>query len=106
MTDDDETLPMTKLIPVSQWVYNRYKVTFTRGENGPVIKEAFLVSTDSHVDYKVEERAGQMTGGSSLYTPPESEWVWFQWELVKENVPAPPVIGQLYGMKIHSDGWE
>lgn len=83
-----------QLIPVSQWVYNLYKVTYFTGvtEPGRPIKTIHLAaSSEGHLHSDVEEYA------------PRDE-CQYTWELVKENVGHPRVIGGIRGLTVHEDG--
>lgn len=83
----------TKLIPVSQWVYNLYKVTyFSEGAVTRHFKTIHLAaSSEAHLQSDAEEYA------------PRDE-CQYSWELVKENVGHPRVIGAIRGLTVHEDG--
>lgn len=59
-----------KLVPVSEWKYNIYKVTYTR--NNKVIKSGYLVSTEAHIECEVD-----------LYFPCDD--CEAEWEFVEET---------------------
>ncbi len=86
----------TELIPVSQWVYDLYKVTYYNGDpdvaGAREIKTTHIASSsESHLQAEANDRAPR---DDCFYT----------WETVKENVGQPRVVGQMYGMKIHESG--
>lgn len=78
------------LIPVSEWVYNRYKVEFFHKLGGSRI--ATLVCTDTHVEGRIQEEMKDA----------EIEW---EYELLEENVRHPPQIGVMYNLIIYHSGW-
>ena len=90
---------MTYLVPVSEWVWNKYEVQFwtAHPHEGAVglIKTLELVCTDTHVDHMINERAS-LIGGCN----------WYQWEILEERVQAPKAIGSLYGKTLYGDGWD
>ena len=84
-----------ELIPVSQWVYNLYKVSYYTGE--PTIAGSRLIRTrqiasasENHLDSAVWEHA-----------PYDAQWA--NWEVVKENVGSPRIIGSIHGLPLHED---
>lgn len=85
---------MSQLVPVSEWVFNRYRITYMRDETGPVLLTKHLVSTDNHVASSVEEHW------------PSSSYNYYRYEVVEENVPAPRQIGNMHGVPVYADGWE
>lgn len=100
--DDEELFPLTELVPTSQWIYNLYKVEFSEEENGKPFKTQFLVSTDDHVNYKCNERCGEMN---------RSTMIWYSWTIEKENVQHPKIAYHMdYGngrrFAVYEDGWE
>ncbi len=82
------------LVPVSEWVYNRYRITYMASEDGPVLLTKHLVSTDNHLEGTIEQN-----WPSKFYTH-------YRWEVLEANVARPPQIGVIHGMPIHADGWE
>lgn len=85
-----------ELIPVSQWIYNLYKVTYFRGDpdaGGMLIKTVHITGTsDSHVE------------SDASWCAPQDE-CYYKWEVVKENVGHPRVVGKLYGTDIYETGY-
>lgn len=84
-----------ELIPVSQWVYDLYKVSYWVGEpekGGRVVKTTHIASSsENHLSTEANENA--------------PSWCDFMtWDVVKEDVGHPRVIGQLYGQNIHESG--
>lgn len=84
----------TNLIPVSEWVFNRYRITYSQNEMGPVLLTKYLVSTDTHLDSIVQDAW------------PSSSYNYYFAEVVEENVPSPPQIGIMYGHPVYASGWE
>jgi hypothetical protein len=65
-----------KMVPVSEWKYYIYKVTYSRDEKMQhVVKTGYIVATDTHVECDVERHA-----------PNDC---WMLWELV-EGFPRRP----------------
>ena len=85
-----------ELIPVSQWVYDLYKVEFWTSppeEGGRLIETDYLASScENHLRGDCDDRA-------------PSSCTWYSWEIIKENVGQPRVIGNLYGRSVHEDAW-
>jgi hypothetical protein len=81
----------TKLVPVSEWIYNLYRVKFWSGdpEHGGqlLFTKHFASSNRSHLTSSVNDVA-----------PKHCQW--YGWEVVKENVGHPQTIGYLYGMPV------
>jgi hypothetical protein len=81
-----------KLIPVDQWIYDLYKVTYWSGDpdvaGSRVIKSIHLASScENHLSSDANENA-----------PGEC---WMSWEIVKHNVGRPRVVGQMYGQSVY-----
>ena len=91
MTEDDDWT--TQLVPVSEWVFNRYKVTFTK-ELYYFEKVLYFVCTENHLEHAVQEKCDDLG---------MQRW---KWEVTEENVPGPERIGTHYNIPIHADGWE
>lgn len=82
-------LKPVELVPVSQWVYDLYKVSYWTCEGGQLLKtQHFAASSESH-----------MWSDANEHCPGGCEWM--SYEVVKENVGHPRVVGQMYGMSIH-----
>ena len=82
-----------ELVPVSQWVYDLYMVDYWTCENGRIIKTVHIASSsENHLESEANRNC-----------PPTCEWM--SWKVVKENVGHPRVIGQMYGQKVHEDGF-
>lgn len=88
---------MTRLIPVNQWVWWLWKVTYHKTEDGPALLTKYLVATDTHVEGEICEWG----------TWPGDGYNHAKWEQVGDDpVPASNVqIGSLYGRAIYEDGW-
>ena len=86
---------MTELIPVSQWVYNLYKVSYWTSEielDGRLLSTTYIASSsENHLASDANENAPSMCN-------------WMTWEVVKENVGHPRVVGQMYGQNVHESG--
>lgn len=80
-----------QLVPVSQWVYDLYKVTYWTSEK-PGARELghkFFAATDErHLSSDANDAAPSKAG-------------FMTWEVVKENVGHPRVIGNLHGLPLH-----
>lgn len=89
---------ITPLIPVKDWVWNRYKVEFLRGEDGPVVRTMEFIGTRSpkEMDYDPEY------GGF----PFPRDATHFRWELFQENVGGITVTRGPIGMVVTGDGWK
>jgi hypothetical protein len=83
-------LKPVELVPVSQWVYDLYKVSYWTCDGGQLLKtQHFAASNESHMWSAANENA------------PGDHCEWMTWEVVKENVGHPRVVGNLYGLSIH-----
>ena len=81
-----------QLIPVSEWVYNLYKVEYWTCEGGKLIKTLHITaSCDGHMWSEANENA-----------PYNSEWM--SYEIVKQNVGHPHTVGFMYGQKVYESG--
>lgn len=85
--------PTAELIPVSEWTYDLYRITYHATEDGPArVTDHVVAACENHLIDEIEDRW-------------PGEWAtYYQWERIKENVPAPRVIGQLYGHAMHESG--
>ena len=78
-----------ELVPVSEWTWNLYRVTYSRDKEGQdVAATEWMVATDSHIEGEVER-----SGPSFAH--------WFSWELMEAGIQEPKVIGNLYGLPVH-----
>jgi hypothetical protein len=86
---------VTELVPVSQWVYDLYKVSYWTddpAQGGKLIKTVHIASaSENHLRGDADREA------------PRDE-CWMSWEVVKENVGHPRVIGSMYGQPLHETG--
>ena len=87
----------TPLKPVMDWVFNRYLVKFTQGENGPVVLEREFIGTDGPRASDFEPEWGGMT---FPYTATH-----YEWELIEENVRVSRRQTPL-GVVVEGDGWQ
>lgn len=86
----------TELVPVSQWVYDLYKVTYWSGDpdvagSRQVGATHIASSSENHIRTDAWENA-----------PHNAEYMTV--EVVKQNVGHPRVIGSIYGQSIHEAG--
>lgn len=85
-----------ELKPVSQWVYDLYKVTYWTADpagGGREIRSTHIASScESHL----------VTDAWDLHAPRHAEYMTFV--VVKENVGHPRVVGQMYGRDVYEDG--
>ena len=87
---------MFELIPVSQWVYNLYKVTYWSSD--PDVAGSREVGSR----WIASSSENHMTSDAWEHPPSFAEFM--TWEIVKENVGHPRVIGQMYGQNVHESG--
>lgn len=93
----DNLFALTPLIPVVDWVWNRYKVVF-RDELEQTIFECEFVGTDGPQDRDFDVEWGGMQWPHRANT--------YEWELVEENIKTVRVERARYGMVCHGDGWK
>jgi len=88
---------MTRLIPVSEWQWDLWKVTYHTTPEGPAEPgyDRYLVSTDTHVQ-------GEVCEGDRWPSPHLN---YARWEPVAEKVRAPRAVGSYYGQTLYEDGW-
>lgn len=88
---------MTQLIPVSEWIFNLYRVTYHYHENDEIARHTrHLVSIDRHAQGEILETEGEW---------PSEQFRFARWELIKENVVRPKQIGVVHGMRLDESGW-
>jgi hypothetical protein len=88
---------MTNLIPVAEWTWNLYRVTYHLDENDLTPRlTKHLVTTNTHVQGEICETEGAWPTPSYRYA---------RWEPVKENVARPRSIGSIYGMRLDESAW-
>ena len=85
---------MTNLMPVEEWTWNKYSVRFL-DRNDVLIKLSTLTCTPTHVHCTVSERAILIGGCYS-----------FEYEILEDNTPSPPKVGEIHGLDISHDGWD
>jgi len=72
---------VARLIPVDEWEYSIYKVTYYRGgscgdeENSRVCLVAYLLSRDNGIEYDADEHSPNCS--------------WMKWEVVEEGIKPP-----------------
>jgi hypothetical protein len=89
---------MASLIPVSQWVYNLYKVSYWFGD--PALAESRKIRS-THIAASCENHLNSSVWDLE-YAPRDAEYMTY--ELVRENVEHPRVIGQMYGQSVYENG--
>lgn len=94
--DDNEDAFLTPLIPVKDWKWVLWEVTYHKGENGPVLNRRYLVSTETHV-------AGEVCDGGDWPTGIEVDYA--KWEPIARDVREPRSVGMFYGRPISESGW-
>lgn len=85
---------MTSLVPVSEWVYHRFRITYWYDDEQtrPYHRMATVVETNDHVGTEVDRHW------------PSQQIACASWEPIEENVPNPCVrVGTLHGMPIHEN---
>lgn len=88
----------TPLLPVMDWVFNRYHVKFTDGEGGRVVLERDFIGTDGpHVERDFDPEWGGMSWPTSA--------THYEWELVEENVHVRRNKTRM-GVVVEGDGWQ
>jgi hypothetical protein len=81
-----------ELIPVSEWVYSLYSVTYKTEEEGRVIRTTYIAaSSEDHLWSQASSNAPH--GCRSI-----------EYNVVKQNIAHPRVIGKMYGLPIHESG--
>ena len=86
------------LVPVMDWVFNRYRVKFTDGEGGPVVFERDFIGTDGpHEERDFNPEWGGMTFPHSA--------THYEWELVEKNVRVGRQQTSM-GVRVEGDGWQ
>lgn len=83
-----------ELVPVSEWVFNLYRVKFLATEGGRLLKTRFCVTTETHIGGEVND---------PTYLPRDCGWI--EWETVKQDVARPSSVGVMYGQRIDESGW-
>jgi len=89
---------MFELIPVSQWVYNLYKVTYWSGD--PDVAGSREIRS-SHIAASSENHLNSEAWNLE-YAPRDAEFM--TWTIVKTNVGHPRVIGKMYGQDVCESG--
>jgi len=89
---------MTELVPVSQWVYNLYKVIYWASDpdlpgSRQIRSTSIAASSESHLNSLAWDLE---------YAPRDAEYMTR--ELVRENVGHPRVIGQMHGLSVYENG--
>lgn len=86
-----------ELVPVSQWVYDLYKVTYWSSDpdvagSRQVGSTSIAASSENHMGTVAWEHA-----------PRTAEYMTS--EVMKTNVGHPWVIGSIHNMPVYEDGW-
>lgn len=80
-----------KLVPVSEWVYDLYLVTYWTSENPGarvVGRKHFASSYEGHLAADANEACPHNAG-------------FMTWEVVRENVGQPRVVGRMHGQAVY-----
>ena len=95
--ESDPLYGTTPLKPVTEWVFNRYHVKFTNGEDGPVVLEREFIGIDgpNENDFDVEWGGMQWPHGATHY----------HWDMVEENVYVRRYRGPNGWYRTEGDGW-
>lgn len=84
-----------ELVPVSEWVYDLYKVSYW---TSPPELDGVLIRT-THIASSSENH---LASEANEYAPHHCEWM--TWDVVKENVGHPRVVGHMHGINVHETG--
>ena len=94
-TQVPDMLKPAQLIPVSQWVYDLYKVTYWTDDpdaGGREIRSIHIASSsENHL------------GADAWHNAP-SQAEFMTYTVVKEDVGHPRVVGTMYGVAVHEAG--
>lgn len=87
-----------QLIPVSEWVYDLYKVTYWSGDpdvagSREIKSMPIAASCENHL---------KSAAWDLEYAPRDAEYMTF--DVVRENVGHPRIIGQMYGQSVYENG--
>ncbi len=85
-----------ELVPVAQWVYDLYKITYWSGD--PDVAGSRIVGSTSIAS----SSENHLKSDAWEHAPSFAEYMTF--EVVKENVGHPRVIGSIHGHNIHEAG--
>ena len=86
-TMDNDPFKPTPLKPISEWVYDLYKVEYSETAYGPAVMTRYMTGSETGPsDYDIWEGVhGQL---------------WSTWKRVAENVGHPANIGHMYGIPL------
>jgi hypothetical protein len=82
-----------ELIPVSQWVYDLYKVTYWSDEPGKGGRAIKVIHLTAACENHLESDANRNAPGEC----------WMTWEIVKHNVGQPRQVGSIYNQPLYED---
>lgn len=88
MDYDFKDFEPVKLVPVSEWVYDLYKVTYSKRGSGDKLVKYFVSSYVNHLEGDINDMW------------PSDHFNEYEWEIVSVNVTRPRVVGVLYGRNI------
>lgn len=85
-----------QLVQVSQWTYDLYKVTYWTNDpalpgSREIRSTPIAASSEGHMNSEAWEHA-----------PSQAEFM--TWEITKENVGHPRIVGQMYGINVYEPG--
>lgn len=86
-----------QLVPVSQWVYDLYKVVYWSGDpdvagSRQVGSRSIAASSEGHMNAEAWDNS------------PGDHAEFMTWEIVKQDVGQPRVVGQMYGINVYESG--
>lgn len=83
------------LIPVSEWVYDLFEVSFWDRESEKdrvlIKKMGIVASCENHLESDIDR-----------FCPTSAQY--YTWERVKENVGHPRIVGSMYGRAVYENG--
>lgn len=86
---------MTKLIPVSEWRWHLFKVSYHVKDGEPAELVKYIVTTDTHIE-------GEIFDGA---TWPSPSYDFARWEPAATDVARPRQVGTIYGKRLDETGW-
>jgi hypothetical protein len=87
---------VTPLIPVAEWEWYLYRVSYQLEPDGEEQMFKYIVSTPDHIH-------GEVCEGDNW---PNPAFKWASWGDGIEKVSRPRQVGQFYGCRIDESGWE
>ena len=84
-----------QLVPVSEWVYDLYLVKYWKGDpdnGGRVVKTTHMASSSGN----------HLATDANESCPFDADYI--SWDVVKENVGSPHVVGNMHGLPVYESG--